>query len=452
MKMQVRVLLSVLVALALMFLAACGGSYNCAVTFGSSSCTPSGSGFGGGGTGGTGGGGGGGGGATAFAYAVDQIGGTTTGTMDGFELNVGAGTFAPISGFNAPLIPPADPSIGVVVAQQQFLYTAFASTGQIYGWSVDKTSGALTAITGSPYSVSYLGFVGVSGFNQLSMITNPAGTLLFVADAGNDEIWVYEIGPGSGSTPGVLTPVPNSPFSTGAFQPWNMTTDGLGKYLYVTSITADHQGLGIAAYSIGTGSSEGTLAPVVGSPFFSIPPAAYNMWAVQGEPSGTLLIGTSGQSVAAGAATDDKHLYVYYIEQSGTAPGSIKPVANSPFATTYAPFNIAVQPVEANGEFVYSFSVADNGQAYNPLEGYLLNTTTGALTPIVGPPGSPFSGVTFALFGQFDQSGDYLFSYGDTATPQLAVMDVAAGTGALTEPLTPTPLVTTGYWAVTDPQ
>jgi hypothetical protein len=449
MKMQVRVLLSVLVALALMFLAACGGSYNCAVTFGSSSCTPSGSGFGGGGTGGTGGGGGGGGGATAFAYAVDQIGGTTTGTMDGFELNVGAGTFAPISGFNAPLIPPADPSIGVVVAQQQFLYTAFASTGQIYGWSVDKTSGALTAITGSPYSVSYLGFVGVSGFNQLSMITNPAGTLLFVADAGNDEIWVYEIGPGSGSTPGVLTPVPNSPFSTGAFQPWNMTTDGLGKYLYVTSITADHQGLGIAAYSIGTGSSEGTLAPVVGSPFFSIPSAAYNMWAVQGEPSGTFLIGTSGQSVAAGAATDDKNLYVYYIEQSGTAPGSIKPVANSPFATTYTPFNIAVQPVEANGEFVYSFGVSDAG-AYTPTEGYLLNTTTGALTVLTGL--SPFSGVTSSLFGQFDQSGDYLFFYGDSAVPQLGVLDAAAGTGALTEPTTPISIATPGYWAVTDPQ
>ena len=195
MKMQVRVLLSLLVALALMFLAGCGGSYNCAVTFGSSSCTPSGSGLGGGGTGGTGGGGGGGGGATAFAYAVDQIGGTTTGTMDGYELNAGAGTFVPISGFNAPLIPPTDPSLGVVVAQEQFLYTAFSSTGQIYGWSVDKTSGALTAITGSPYSVSYLGSVGVSGFNQLSMITNPAGTLLFVADAGDDEIWVYEIAP-----------------------------------------------------------------------------------------------------------------------------------------------------------------------------------------------------------------------------------------------------------------
>lgn len=445
MKMQVRVLLSVLVALALMFLAACGGSYNCAVTFGSSSCTPSGSGFGGGsGTGGTGGGGGGGGGATAFAYAVDQ-----NGFMDAFELNAGAGTFAPISGYNAPAIPPTDPSIGVVVAQQQFLYSAFASTGQIYGWSVNKTSGALTAISGSPYSVSYLGFVGVSGFNQLSMITNPAGTLLFVADAGNDEIWVYEIGLASGSTPGVLMPVPNSPFSTGTFQPWNMTTDGLGKYLYATSITADHQGLGIAAYSIGTGSSEGTLAPVLGSPFFSTQSVAYNMWAVQGDPTGTFLIGTTGETIATDAPADDKNLYVYYIEQSGTAPGSIQPVANSPFATTYTPFNIAVQPVAANGDFVYSFGVSDGG-AYTPTEGYLLNTTTGALTALVGL--SPFSGVTSSLFGQFDQSGDYLFFYGDSAVPQLGVLDAAAGTGALTEPIPAISIVIPGYWAVTDPQ
>ncbi|MGC2791236.1 MAG: hypothetical protein WA899_04390, partial [Candidatus Sulfotelmatobacter sp.] len=171
--------------------------------------------------------------------------------------------------------------------------------------------------------------------------------------------------------------------------------------------------------------------------------------AVQGEPSGTFLIGTSGQSVAAGAATDDQHLYVYYIEQSGTAPGSIMPVANSPFATTYTPFNIAVQPVEANGEFVYSFGVSDAG-AYTPTEGYLLNTTTGALTVLTGL--SPFSGVTSSLFGQFDQSGDYLFFYGDSAVPQLGVLDAAAGTGALTEPIPAISIETSGYWAVTDPQ
>ena len=140
----------------------------------------------------------------------------------------------------------------------------------------------------------------------------------------------------------------------------------------------------------------------------------------------------------------------FTLSKVGRLRARSQPVANSPFATTYAPFNIAVQPVAANGDFVYSFGVNDSGQAYNPVEGYLLNTTTGALTAIT--PGSPFSGVTFALFGQFDQSGDYLFSYGDSATPQLAVMDDAAGTGVLTETLQPTPLVTPGYWAVTDPQ
>ena len=31
-------------------------------------------------------------------------------------------------------------------------------------------------------------------------------------------------------------------------------------------------------------------------------------------------------------------------------------------------------------------------------------------------------------------------------------MDDAAGTGVLTETLSPTPMVTPGYWAVTDPQ
>ena len=82
----------------------------------------------------------------------------------------------------------------------------------------------------------------------------------------------------------------------------------------------------------------------------------------------------------------------------------------------------------------------------------MLSPTTGALTTIAGPPGSPFSGVTSSLFGQFDQSGDYLFFYGNVAGPQLGVLDAAAGTGSLTGPIPPISIVTPGYWAVTDPQ
>lgn len=435
MTMKARALLSLLAMLAMVFLVNCGGSYSCSVTFGASSCTPSGSGLGSGGTGS--GGGGGGSTSTTFAYAVDQ-----GGTMDGYELSTTSGTLAAISGYAAPAIPASDPSLGVVVAQKQFLYAAFSTTGQIYGWSVNSSTGALMAVSGSPYSASYLGLVGVSGYNQLDMIINPAGTLLFVADAIDDEIWVYQIG-----SAGALTLVPgSSPFSTGTFQPWNMTTDGQGKYLYVTSVTVDHQGTSVAAYSIGSGSSAGTLAAVVGSPF------SYPMWAVQGEPSGNYLIGISGESIAAGAATDDKNLYVFNIQPSGANAGAISPVTGSPFATVYAPFNIAVQPNSSNGEFVYSFGINDSGVGYNPVEGYALTTTgstAGALTVVTG---SPFSGVTASLWGQFDQSGDYLFFYGDSGSPQLGVLSAAPDTGVLTETVSTLPLITSGYWAVTDPQ
>ena len=430
MNLKIRVVSALLTAALLLLLAGCGGGYTCKVTFGSSTCNSSGSGIStGGGTGG--GGGGGGGSATAFAYVIDQ-----NGTLDGYELNTTAATFAAISGYTAPVIPTTDPGAGVVVAQQQFLYAVFPVAEQIFGWSIDASTGALTAVSGSPYSASFLGFVGISGFNQLSVITNPTGTLLFIADPGNGEIWDYQIG-----SAGALTLVAGSPFAAApSSPPWNMTTDGLGKYLYTTDVDGTHEGLSIAAYTIG---SSGTLTPVTGSPF------PFPMWAVQGEPSGNYLIGTSGQTIAAGAGTDDKNLYVFNIQQSGATAGAISTAANSPFATINAPFNLAVQPNSANGEFVYSFSVNDTGLTYNQVEGYGINTTTGALTAISG---SPFSGVTPSLWGQFDQSGGYLFLYGDASgNVQLAVTTVAPSTGVLTETLSPTTLPTTGYWAVTDP-
>lgn len=438
--MRVRALLSLLLLLATMFLANCGGGYTCNATFGASTCTPSsgGLGSGGGGTGGTGGGGGGGGtGPTAFAYTIDE-----NGTIDGYVLNTSAATFAAISGYQAPTVTVNGGGLGMVVAQSQFLYAAIGTANSIYGWSIDSTTGALTAVPGSPYVAPFLAFVSLTGFNQLSMITNPAGTLLFIADAGDDEIWVYQIGSG-----GALTAVAGSPFSTGTVSPTNLAIDGLGLYLYATSGTVLHEGTtsGIAAFSIGSGGSLGTLAPVVGSPFiFPVP-----MWALQGEPSGTLMIGISGESIAAGATVDDKSLYVYSIQPSGTAPGALAEVTGSPFATTYPPFNIAVQPNSKNGEFVYSFGVNDSALGYDPIEGYSIDTTTGALASIMG---SPFSGVTSPLWGQFDQTGDYLFFYSNINSTQLGVIDAAATTGALTESLSPVTLVTPGYWAVTDPQ
>jgi 6-phosphogluconolactonase len=413
--------------LAAMFWTGCG-RYACHDGFGLTTCNSGSS--GGGSFGGAGGGGGGNSNLpTAFVYAADE-----GGTIDGYQLNPTADTFLPITGFTAPAVPdPNGGGVGMVVAQSKYLYAGFAETDQLFGWSI-SSSGALTTISGSPYSADFLSHY-VNGVGRENMITNPAGTLLFVSDAIYGVVYVYQIGTG-----GALTAATGSPFSCpSGFVPMNLATDGLGKYLYVVSGNyTTHQGSEIAAFSIGTG---GVLTAVTGSPF------VYPMWQVQGEPTGQFLIGTTGSWAYNGVA-DDLHLYVFSIEQSGTSAGAITPVTGSPFTTVYSPYNIAVQP-DTGGALVYSVGINDTDTAYNPIEGYSISSS-GTLTAVTG---SPFSNVGLGSWAQFDQSGDYLLVNetvaSSTVISEISPLEVGNG-GALTQPISTEPLVTPGFWTVTD--
>jgi len=302
----------------------------------------------------------------------------------------------------------------MVVAQGQYLYTAFPGVGQIYGYTL-SSGGALTAIGGTPVNAPYM--IGSTLAGLQGMITNPAGTLLFVLNQSGDAVYVYQIGAGGALTAAGSVILP--------FLPENMATDGLGKYLYVTSASTDTSVTpAIAAYSI---SSSGSLTAVSGSPFSGNVGGilnAYGMLQVEGDPSGKYLIGTTS------AVIGDNHLYVFNIQQTGATAGAITPVSGSPFATVYSPYRIAVQP-NTGGIFVYSFSLNGLGTGDNPIEGYQLNTSTGALTPITG---SPFAaGSVTGDSGQFDQSGTYLFVL-NSATTTMGVYNVGT-TGNLTQPV-----------------
>jgi hypothetical protein len=432
--MKMRVYAALIVALAIMALTGCG-HYVCGSgpILSGSSCTP--------GTPGLSTGTGTSTAASAFVFVADATGASatsgtsTTGTIDGYTLSTGASTFTATSSYTAPITPLNDSGVGMVVAQSQYLYTGFGSTDSIYGWTI-SAAGNLTAISGSPYSASFMHDVG-EGVDTTSVITNPAGTLLFFADTLQSEIYVYQIGSG-----GALTAASGSPFSV-ALPPGNMATDGLGKYLYITETTTNHTGSKIAAYAIG---SSGTLTAVTGSPF------VYPMWQVQGEPTGKFLIGTSGHSLAVNG-TDDDNLYVFSIGQSGSAAGALTPVSGSPFVTTSSPFNIAVQQ-NSGGNLVYTFGLEDSDLGFNPAEGYEISST-GSLTAVSG---SPFTGVALGTLADFDQSGAYLFVYGavensgtNVVTYQMSAIDVASG-GALTQPTTTLTLASGGFFAVTDAQ
>lgn len=421
---RVQVILMLIVALAVLGLASCG-HYVCGANFGSSTCTP--------GTVGISQNGG--SASAAFVFVAD--GTASPGSIKGYTLNtsVTPPTLQSTAAYTAPTTPPNDSGIGMAVAQKQFLYAAFGSTNTIYGWTI-SSAGILTPVSGSPYTATFTTFASTT-FDTARVITNPAGTLLFVADQFQDVIFVYQIG-STGALTAVGSPVPVP------FPPGNMTTDGLGKYLYITDTSAgNHTGTQIAAYSIN--SSTGALTAVTGSPFFS--GTTYAMWQVQGEPTGKYLIGTTGNSAAlvpGFSGTDDNHLYVFSINQSS---GAIAPVG-SPFSTTYSPLSVAVQ-ANSGGNLVDSFGLDDLGTAFNPAESFTLSSS-GSLSIVSG---SPFLSAAVGTEGKFDQSGGLLFVYGgifnasdNTTVYTVTSFDVSAGN--LT---TPTGTGTYGgYWVGTD--
>jgi hypothetical protein len=422
---RVQVVLMLIVALAMMGLASCG-HYTCGANFGNSTCAAGPLSLSGNGQG-----------STAAAFVFVSNGTASPGGIVGYTLNTNAvpPTLEATANFTSPTTPGFDSGIGIAVAQKQFLYTAFGKNGgQIYGWTI-STVGVLTPVANSPYSVPLLATGATATFDIARMITNPAGTLLFLGDEFGFQIFVYQIGAG-----GVLTAA-GSPVLV-PFSPGNMTTDGLGKYLYVTDTSAgNHTGSQIAAYSIG---ATGTLTAVAGSPFTG---ASYAMWQVEGEPTGKYLIGTTGNSAAPGlglSGIDDNHLYLFSINPSG----AIAPAVGSPFATTYSPLSIAVQS-DAAGNLVDSFGYDALGTGFNPVESFALSSS-GTVSVVNG---SPFLNAAVGTEGKFDQSGGLLFVYGGIFNPtdNTVVYTVTGFEQSGTNLNTPTGIGTYGgYWVATD--
>jgi 6-phosphogluconolactonase (cycloisomerase 2 family) len=393
MAMRVRVLLSSVVVLTAMWLVSCGGHYKCGTTFGNATCNSS-------GTGGIGQGGGTGANVAALDYFLNQ-GLTEAAFVDT------SGNFNLIPNFVKPNLTLSG-SGSMLIVQKKWLYVAIGL--KIYVYSINGTTGALTALTGSPFA---------SPDTEVQAITSdPAGKFLFESGANDHQVTVFAIN----QTDGSLTTVGSSPTASFAGQ---ATTDGLGKYLYVTE---SNLGTTVTVFAIG---STGSLTPVVGSPF------SITIAQLEGEPTGKFLFGVTGNGANNGFGTDN-HIYVFSIDQT---TGAISPATGSPFTTVFIPASLTVHP---SGKFVYTFNGTVSGTAPGT-EGYQIDATTGALTPVVG---SPFTAVTSSP-GLFDQSGVYLFTHPGST---LSVATVHTSTGALSSIGSPiTGLAPSVDFAVTDP-
>jgi 6-phosphogluconolactonase len=209
----------------------------------------------------------------ATVPAGDFLYAAVAGGVDGFSINR-AGLPAPIAG--SPFASGGNLQI-VVDPSGKFLFAPdIDPPGGVFAFSIDSTSGALTAVPGSPFT-----FPGqtVLNSNPIGIVVDSTGHFVYVTLGATNQIAGFSIVNGTGA----LTPVPGSPFVAGD-APFLLAATG--KFLYVTT-ALDHT---VSGYSIE--SANGVLTPVAGSPF------SFPVLSLVTDPSGKFLYGAGGGGIS----------------------------------------------------------------------------------------------------------------------------------------------------------
>lgn len=317
------------------------------------------------------------------------------GTISAFTVNQSTGALTAITGS-----PFADgdigPSAAVVSPSGKYLFVANSSTanaGSISVFSIAATTGVLTPVTGSP-------FTGSGPANGITI--DPTGNFLFVAANGVDAYTVNQ-------STGALTAVTGSPYTTPA-APYGVTVDPTGKFLYASifgDLTTSQTAPDVITYSINT--TTGALTQL----------SAQGVGGNQGEQlaiaQGTKAV-TYTPKFAYVTNELDSTISEYTINDS---TGALTAVPGSPVSDTNGPVAVVATP---SGAFVYT------ANSNNSVSEYSVNATTGALTLVSGSPITGFGGV-YAL--AVDPTSGYL-SVVDGPNALVDTYTISPTTGALT--------------------
>jgi 6-phosphogluconolactonase len=261
---------------------------------------------------------------------------------------------------------------GTAAAQAGPAYAYLATWNTLTTYSIDPSTGGLTASEGSPLTFQEFWLFG--GIAQIA--TDPSGQFLYLLDPSG--VHAYTINQNTGA----LTEITGSPFSCCA-GPFSLAFDASGTHLYVAGGTGPIAvPASISAYLIDSTGGLKQLAKYIVSGAGTIAVAGNYLYAVDFDTSSitVLSIGASGELT------------------SQNLPGS-------PFATDTGPESIVADP---SGSVLYT---ANDGAptATEPTPGsisaYTIDSSTGALTPVAGSPlPIPVAGAI-----SIDSTGKFLF-------------------------------------------
>ena len=151
----------------------------------------------------------------SFLYVTNPLGYVTA-------FSFSAGVLAQVAG--SPFTADRGASALAVDATGKFLYTANTTANNVSGFSIGS-SGALTKLQGSPYT-------SVAGTQPSAIAIDPANTIVYVTTPGTSfSIWAFSINP----TTGVLTATAGSPFNLLAGGGLFVQMEPSGNYFYVAS-------------------------------------------------------------------------------------------------------------------------------------------------------------------------------------------------------------------------
>lgn len=301
------------------------------------------------------------------------------GQLSSFPVYLGAGTLGSPTSVSGPIA-----SLGLASMGGQFLYASNRdqlSGGGIDAWTIDSSTGALTPITGSPFSTGALSLAS-------GLAVNPSASMLYVADAGKiDQMSIL-------SSSGVVQLLGSTPAGIGQY----LALDPSSHFLFSSDITPPGY---VYAFAL---DSQGNPTAVPGSPF-----AVTQTFPDNTQPSQIVVDSTGSFVFVALLATNQ-------VAAFSIAPttGVLTPVPGSPFATGQSP--LAVTTIN---KFLYVSNALDGN-----VSGYSIDATTGVLSPLAG---SPFAFAAGSL--TTDPAGAFLYA---SEPAGLQVFSIDASSGALT--------------------
>jgi 6-phosphogluconolactonase len=166
-----------------------------------------------------------------FLYASD--GNDPQGGISAYTIDTSTGALTSIAGSPFPTVAGGGPDCLVVDSAGKFLFATLPFLNGIAAFTIDSGTGVLTAVAGSPFSPNLAGEFPI----LYSIALSPSGNFLYAQGSANGEIYGFTVDPSTG----VLASMAGSPFNLHSFSPnmGNLVVDPSGSFLYVGVETGD---------------------------------------------------------------------------------------------------------------------------------------------------------------------------------------------------------------------